>query len=98
LRPFAAIPAAILLGTFVAGCNSTRIRGTYVDATGTIVLELKQGGAARLTKQTQTEECSYSIEADTIPVSCPAVEHTFAIARDGSLSTPGIPGAFRKMA
>jgi hypothetical protein len=46
------------------------------------VLELKSGGAARFTNQTRSEECKYSVEVDTIPMSCPADEHTFAIAED----------------
>jgi hypothetical protein len=30
-------------------------------------------------------------------MSCPADEHTFAIAEDGSLTTPSIVGALKKM-
>ena len=91
--------AAVVLsvGTFAAGCESKRIEGTYADATGTIVLELKKGGAARFTDPTRSEECKYSVETDTVPVSCPAGEHIFAIGQDGSLTTPSITGTLKKM-
>jgi hypothetical protein len=97
MRAFVALLVAIPLGIIVAGCESTRIQGTYVNASGTIVLELKPGGAARFTNQTRSEECKYSVEANTIPMSCPADERTFAIAEDGSLTTPSIAGALKKM-
>jgi hypothetical protein len=70
------------LGSSSRAASRTSIQGTYVDATGTIVLELKSGAAARFTNQTRNEECKYSVEVDTIPMSCPADEHTFAIAED----------------
>jgi hypothetical protein len=81
----------------VAGCEWKRIAGTYADATGTIVLELKKGGAARFTERTRREECTYSVEVDTIPVSCPAGDHVFAVGQDGSLTTPSITGALKRM-
>jgi hypothetical protein len=88
---------ALSIAIVAAGCESKRIEGTYADATGTIVLELKKGGAARFTDPTRSEECTYSVAADTIPLTCPAGEHLFAIGQDGSLTTPNITGALKKM-
>ena len=94
---FTAGVVALSIAIVVAGCESKRSEGTYADATGTIVLELKKGGAARFTDPTRSEECTYSVSADTIPVTCPAGEHLFAIGQDGSLTTPNITGALKKM-
>jgi hypothetical protein len=88
---------ALSLGLVVAGCESKRIEGTYADATGTIVLELKKGGTARFTEPTRSENCTYSVATDTIPVTCPAGERVFAIGQDGSLTTPNITGALKKL-
>ena len=85
------------LGILVAGCDSKRIEGTYADATGTIVLELRKGGTARFTDPARSEDCTYSIATDSIPVTCPTSEHIFAIGKDGSLTSPNITGALKKM-
>jgi hypothetical protein len=92
-----AVALALSFGLLIAGCESSRIEGTYIDATGTIVLELKKGGKARFTDPTRSEECKYSVGTDTIPVTCPAGEHIFALGQDRSLTTPSITGALKKM-
>jgi hypothetical protein len=94
---FFTVTVALSAGIFVAGCEAKRIEGTYADATGTIILELKKGGTARFTNPSRSEECKYSFAVDTIPVSCPAAEQIFAVGADGSLTTPNITGALKKM-
>lgn len=91
------VAVALSGGIFAAGCEVKRTEGTYADATGTIVLELKKGGAARLTDPSRSEVCKYSVAVDSIPVTCPAGEHVFAVGKDGSLTTPNITGALKKM-
>ena len=85
------------LGILAAGCESKRIEGTYADATGTIVLELRKGGTARFTDPTRSEDCTYSVATDSIPVTCPTGEHIFAVGQDGSLTSPTITGALKRM-
>jgi hypothetical protein len=97
MRLFAAGASVLSLGIVAAGCESNRIEGTYADATGTTVLELRKGGMARLTDPTRSEDCTYAVASDTIPVTCPAGEHIFAIGQDGSLTTPNITGTLKKM-
>lgn len=94
---FTTVAVVLSAGFFAAGCEVKRTQGTYADATGTIVLELKKDGAARFTEPSRSEECKYSVAVDTIPVSCPAGEHIFAVGKDGSLTTPTISGAMRKL-
>jgi hypothetical protein len=94
---FTTVAIVLSVGFFVAGCEVKRTEGTYADATGTIVLELKKGGAARFTEPSRSEECKYSVAVDTIPVSCPAGEHIFAVGQDGSLTSPNVTGALKKM-
>jgi hypothetical protein len=85
------------LGILASGCDSKRIEGTYADATGTIVLELRKGGAARLTDPTRSEGCTYTVATDSIPVTCPTGEHIFAVGQDGSLTSPNVTGALKRM-
>jgi hypothetical protein len=87
----------LAFGVLAASCEARRIQGIYSDGTGTIVLELKRGGAARFTESARSEECKYSVRVDTIPVSCPGGEHVFAVAQDGSLTTLSVTGALKKM-
>jgi hypothetical protein len=90
-------PFGLSFGILVAGCESKRIEGTYADATGTIVLELRNGGTARFTDPTRSEDCTYSVATDSIPVTCPTGEHMFAVGQDGSLTSPTILGALKRM-
>jgi hypothetical protein len=94
LRAGAFVLSLVILA---AGCESKRIEGTYADATGTIVLELRNGGTARFTDPTRSEDCTYSIATDSIPVTCPTGEHMFAVGQDGSLTSPTILGALKRM-
>jgi hypothetical protein len=94
---FTSIAVVLVVGAFSAGCESKRIEGTYADATGTIVLELKKDGAARFTDSTRSEECKYTVGVDTIPLTCPGGERIFAVGQDGSLTTPNIMGVLKKM-
>jgi hypothetical protein len=94
---FITVAVVLSAGFFLAGCEAKRTEGMYVEATGTTILELKKEGAARFTNPTRSEECKYSVAVDTISVTCPAGEYIFAVGQDGSLTTPTITGALRKM-
>ena len=97
MRLLPAGPFVLSLGILAAGCDSKRIEGTYADATGTIVLELRKGGTARFTDPTRSEDCTYTVATDSIPVTCPTGEHIFAIGQDGSLTSPNVTGALKRM-
>jgi len=97
LAAFTRVALVFSIGSVAAGCDSKRIPGTYADATGTIVLELKRDGSARLTSPTRSEECKYSVGVDTIPVSCPGGDQIFAVGPDGSLTTPNVNGALKRL-
>ena len=97
MRLLRASAFVLSLGILASGCESKRIEGTYADATGTIVLELHKGGTARFTDPTRSEDCTYSVATDTIPLTCPTTERIFAIGQDGSLTSPTITGALKRM-
>jgi hypothetical protein len=95
--PVATFAIVLSIATLTVGCKGNRIEGTYADASGTIVLELKTGGRAQFTNRTSSEACTYHVTTDTIPVICPAGDHMFVMGQDGRLTAPSVIGALRRM-
>jgi hypothetical protein len=85
------VVAACLLA--VPACTSGA-RGTYSDATGSMVLELKSGSKANFTYMGDVADCSYSMSGKQVTVNCRGSAGTtvFNVHDDGSLSGP--PGTF----
>jgi hypothetical protein len=86
------VPAAIAL--LICGCNSAPT-GTYIDANGAVILELRSGGKANFTFMGDVEECSYNASDRQLTLSCkgsPVPTTVFNIHDDGSLTGP--PGSF----
>ena len=81
--------AALLTG----GC-STGMKGTYSDAGGGVVLDLRSGGKATFTFQGDAADCTYDTNDKKLTVDCkgPAGKSVFNIHDDGSLTGP--PGSF----
>jgi hypothetical protein len=82
-----------LLAIFVIGCKS--ITGTYTDANGAVILELRSGGNASLTFMGDVENCSYTSSGEQVTLTCkgsPVPTTVFNIHDDGSLTGP--PGSF----
>ncbi len=78
---------------FVIGCKS--ITGTYTDANGAVILELRSGGSASLTFMGDVENCSYTSSKEQVTLTCkgnPEPTTVFNIHDDGSLTGP--PGSF----
>lgn len=76
----------------IAGCGG--VQGTYTDATGSMTLELKSGGAATFSFMGQTAQCTYVAESNQVTVDCHDAggKNTFTVQKDGSLTGP--PGSF----
>ena len=82
--------SAVLL----SGCNSS-MTGTYTDANGAVILELRSGGSANFTFMGDVEDCSYKSSGRQLTLNCkgsPAPTTVFNIHDDGSLTGP--PGSF----
>ena len=78
---------AVLL---IAGCNSGP-RGTYTDANGAVILELRSGGKANFTFMGDVENCTYESSGKQLTLTCkgsPAPVTVFNIHDDGSLTGP----------
>ena len=78
----------------VFGCHSGP-NGTYSDANGAVILELRSGGHANFTFMGDVEDCSYTSGGRQLTLTCkgsPAPTTVFAIHDDGSLTGP--PGSF----
>ena len=76
-----------------SACNSGP-RGTYRDAQGAVVMELRSGGKARFTFSGDVEDCTYTADSDRLTLTCKgdATPTVFTIHDDGSLTGP--PGSF----
>jgi hypothetical protein len=76
------------------GCKSS-MTGTYSDANGAVILELRSGGSANFTWMGDVENCSYKTSDRQLTLTCkgsPVPETVFNIHDDGSLTGP--PGTF----
>jgi hypothetical protein len=74
------------------GCKSS-LTGTYSDANGAVILELRSGGKANLTFMGDVQDCSYQSGGKQLALSCKGDSRpiAFAIHDDGSLTGP--PGS-----
>lgn len=91
-KPMSIIASALVL--LLPGCNSGP-RGTYTDANGAVILELRSGGDANFTFMGDVENCSYKTGDRQLTLTCkgsPAPVTVFNIHDDGSLTGP--PGTF----
>jgi hypothetical protein len=88
--------AILLLAGMLTGCTSGP-SGTYSDANGAVLLELKSGGKANITFMGEVADCSYSTSSNQLTLDCkpPAGKIPFTIHDDGSLTGP--PGGFMPM-
>lgn len=92
---------AVLAVTFAAaliclsGCTAS-IEGTYSNANGTIVLDLKSGDKASLTFLGETKSCFYKQAKDQVSVVCEGDTTMFTRHEDGSLTGPGGVGVLQK--
>ena len=70
-----------------------RPRGTYTDANGAVILELRSGGNANFTFMGDVQDCSYKSSDKQLTLSCKseAGNTVFNLHDDGSLTGP--PGA-----
>jgi hypothetical protein len=76
------------------GCGKS-MAGTYSDANGAVILELRSGGSANFTWMGDVEDCSYKSNGRQLTLTCkgsPAPTTVFNIHDDGSLTGP--PGTF----
>ena len=86
--------AAGSLVLLVSGCKSGPT-GTYTDANGAVILELRSGGKANFTFMGDVENCTYESSGKQLTLTCmgsPAPVTVFNIHDDGSLTGP--PGTF----
>jgi hypothetical protein len=81
---------------FLSACHSGP-SGTYSDANGAVLLELKSGGKANITFMGEVGDCTYTTSGQQLSLSCQgdAGNLVFTIHDDGSLTGP--PGSFMPM-
>ncbi len=77
-------------------CGSSKVEGTYTNATGLATLDLSSGGKASLTLMGDTKSCTYQVDSKTVKVDCMGDKLDFPIHEDGSLAGPGFIGAMKK--
>lgn len=86
------ITSLVCAGSGLIGCGPS-IKGTYSDG-GSILLEVRSGGAATLTFMGDSAPCTYAVAGSQFNLDCQgqAGKLTFTIHDDGSLVGP--PGTF----
>jgi hypothetical protein len=86
-------PGFLLVGACLVamvGCKSG-MTGTYTDANGAVILELKSGGKANFTFMGDMEDCTYESSGKQLTLTCkgsPAPVTVFNVHDDGSLTGP----------
>ncbi len=88
------IVSSCALAAGMIACTSGALQGTYSDAMGSVLLELKSGSKANFTFQGDVADCTYSSNGKQLTVNCKGDAGTtvFTIHDDGSLTGP--PGSF----
>lgn len=89
LTPFLALGLLGSALSLVAGCSSGP-SGTYTDANGAVILELRSGGNARFTFSGDVLDCTYTTTKTNLSLTCKgdAKPTLFTIHDDGSLTGP----------
>ncbi len=94
-----AVGLLIVFSMAASGCNSDHgVQGTYSDASGAWVLDLKSGGQASLTFYGDSRPCNYTTKGDEVTVTCKGErgKMNFNLHQDGSLTAQGFMPALRK--
>ena len=78
-----------------AACGG-KLEGTYSNAGGGVMLELRSGGKADLTLNGESQSCTWKADAKKVTVTCGGDSLDFGIHDDGSLTGPSFVGALRK--
>lgn len=89
--------SVLLCTIFLATACTSGPSGTYSDANGAVLLELKSGGKANITFMGDVADCTYSSSGSQLTLNCKGQAGTivFTVHDDGSLTGP--PGSFMPM-
>jgi hypothetical protein len=90
-RAISVLMVTALAGFVFASCGGGGVEGTYTDANGSMMVELKSGGKGSITFMTETKQCTYTVADKKIPLVCAGDTIEFTIHDDGSLTGP--PGS-----
>lgn len=91
------IAVSAFISSACTACETGGLKGTYSDANGAVLLELKSGGKANFTWMGDVADCTYSSSGRQLRLSCKgdAGNIGFTIHDDGSLTGPA--GSFMPM-
>ena len=97
IRQIVVVGFTSLFLVFVYTACTSGPSGTYSDANGAVLLELKSGGKANITFMGEVADCTDSTSGNQLTLDCkpPAGKIVFTIHDDGSLTGP--PGGFMPM-
>ena len=85
----------LALSGLALGCGS-KLTGTYTNATGIVMLELKSGGKATMGLGGDTKDCTYTEDGKQIHLTCAGDKIALRVNDDGSLFAPGFIGVMKK--
>jgi len=87
VRPTVAFVSALML-LATSACSGSNVTGTYTNANGSIVVDLKSGGTGSLTIAGESKPCTYTVDNAQVKLECDSDETVFDIHEDGSLTGP----------
>ena len=95
--PLRNLVLAVIFACLASSCGN-RVKGTYTDRSGGIMLELKSDHKATFTFAGDSAECTYDVAASKVMLTCQSEKTEFTIHDDGSLTGPpgNLMGVLRK--
>jgi hypothetical protein len=85
---FFSVMALVGLMILASTACGSKVRGTYSDANGAFILELRSGGDASFTFAGETQACTYKVDGNRIALDCKGDKTILTIHDDGSLTGP----------
>jgi len=91
------LKSVILAGMLLAlAACGTKLAGTYTNANGLAMVELRSGGKATTSLMGESHECTYAVDGQAIHLNCNGDKSDFRLNEDGSLTGPGFIGVLTK--
>ncbi len=90
------LKSVFLAGILPALAACGKLAGTYTNANGLAMVELRSGGKATTSLMGESHECTYAVDDQTIHLNCKGDKSDFRLNEDGSLTGPGFIGVLTK--
>lgn len=90
------VAVVMLLALTGLAWSGSKLHGTYQNENGSIVVELRSSGKARVTLMGESADCTYDVNGDKVKVKCEGEDMELTVLDDGGLAGGGLIGTLRK--